>query len=123
MLSAAQRQAEALLQVRQAHHEEAGQNLISQQAREGLERLSHGAVANDDDAAARQALLKVGGIPCVQLTRMRLENLAELLQGRRSKTQKWSFQAYRTLYCRAHGAIAHDIDAAMRISNSSPLHV
>ena len=62
-----------------AHHEEAILDLLAHEAGEGLECLAHGAITDDDDAAARQALLKAGGVPRVQLARVRLEDLAELL--------------------------------------------
>ena len=64
----------------EAYQKEAVLYLVCHEARKGLERLAHGAVPDDDHAPSLQALLKVGGVPWVQLTSMRLEDLAELLQ-------------------------------------------
>ena len=63
-----------------AYQKEAVLYLVCHEARKGLEGLAHGAVPNDDHAPPLQALFKVGGVPWVQLTSMRPEDLAELLQ-------------------------------------------
>ena len=100
------------LKIERAHHKEAGHDLVSHQARERLERLPHGAVANDDDAAACQALLKVGGVPRMQLTRMRLEDLMELLRG--SRTQGRALNTLRAGNLIA-GRMAHASNMSMQL--------
>lgn len=76
------------------HHKVAVHHLLMEEASQGLEHLSHGAVSNNDHALSCQALREVAGVHGMEIASMRPENLPEFLH----ITHSFIFSSYASVH-------------------------